>query len=89
MRGGLLALVGCAALMAACSSPEDAGAPAPSADERKAVSEAEAMIPETERAAPADAEATASAKPTAEPATEEPQPKPAYRTPVPTASPAQ
>lgn len=89
MRAGLLAPVGFAIVAVACSSPEDAGAPSPSVDESKAVSEAEAMIPEAERSAPPAEEATASVEPSAEPAAEGLQPKPAYRTPVPTASPAQ
>ena len=53
---GLLVMI-----VAACSSPEDAGAPAPTADERKAVAEAEAMIPAAERSA-ADETAPAAGK---------------------------
>ena len=82
---GVLGLL--ATIVAACSSPEDAGAPAPTADERKAVAEAEAMIPAAERSA-ADETAPAAGK-IATPDPEARLPKPAYRTPVPGPSPAE
>lgn len=50
MRGST-AVTSLALGLAACSAPEEAGAPAPTADEAQAVEEAEWMIPENERQA--------------------------------------
>ena len=77
MNGRATGVVGLLAMIvAACSSPQDAGAAAPTADERQAVGEAEAMIPAAER--------SPAGEPTPEP--EARLPKPAYRTPLPAPS---
>lgn len=77
-----IALVG-GSLVAACSDADEAAPAPPSVEERKAVSEAEAMIPAAEREAPPATATTEEGAPTAR------QPKASYQTPVPGPSPAQ
>lgn len=73
--------------VAACSDAEEAVAPPPSLEERRAVGEAEAMIPAAEREAIPVPPSKAAPDEDAE-APPGPQPKPAYRTPLPGPSPA-
>lgn len=81
-----LALLACA-LIAACSEAKDPGPPPRTLDERKAVDEAEAMIPEAERTLAPVSQGTEPAGKGATPSQE--QPKPSYQTPVPGPSRAQ
>lgn len=79
----IVAVVALAAGLGACSSPEEAGAPPPTADEKKAVEDASAMIPETEQPS---ADAAPAATPVLEAVPEVvPTLKPGYGTPVPPA----